>query len=454
MRAVYLDNNATTRVAPEVVAAMLPCLTEDFGNPSSVHDFGATSRLALKEARERVRALLGAAFREEILFTSGGTEADNTAILGALEATDERNEIVVSAVEHPAVLALCSHLERTRHVKVHRIPVDALGGLDRARYRAALSRRVALASIMWANNETGVVFPVEELAEEAKAVGALFHTDAVQAVGRLPIALRGTAIDMLSLSAHKLHGPKGVGALYVRRGAPFRSLMLGGNQERGRRGGTENTPGIVGLGKAAEMATSRLRGDAARMRALRDRLEASLLGQIQGGRDRAAAQPRRGRRLFRGRLLRRLASSLARRARDVRPRRRRRWRDALFAVARQRRRRHRPGDRDAAFDRRAVASPFARAGNRCRLAFRRAGLCLSARRRDESRSTTQPCAMANRRPASPSPSPRRSPSPKRSLRRAFLNSKPAPRRWATKRSRRFAPYPGSNSASGFWRGAA
>ncbi len=280
MRAVYLDNNATTRVAPEVVAAMLPCLTEDFGNPSSVHDFGATSRLAIKEARERVRALLGAALREEILFTSGGTEADNTAILAALESADGRNEIVVSAVEHSAVLALCSHLERTRHIKVHRIPVDALGRLDRARCRAALSRRVALVSIMWANNETGVVFPVEELAEEAKSVGALFHTDAVQAVGRLPIAVRETAIDMLSLSAHKLHGPKGVGALYVRRSAPFRPLILGGNQERGRRGGTENTPGIVGLGKAAEMATARLRGDAARMRALRDRLETSLIARI------------------------------------------------------------------------------------------------------------------------------------------------------------------------------
>jgi cysteine desulfurase len=280
MRAVYLDNNATTRPDPEVVAAMLTCLTEDFGNPSSVHDFGSLSRIALKQAREKVRALLGAAFREEILFTSGGTEADNTAILGALDAADGRNEIIVSAVEHPAVLALCSHLERTRRIKVHRIPVDALGRLDRGRYRAALSHKVALVSIMWANNETGVVFPVEELAKEAKAVGALFHTDAVQAVGRLPIALRETAIDMLSLSAHKLHGPKGVGALYVRRDVPFRSLILGGNQERGRRGGTENTPGIVGLGKAAEMATSRLRGDAARMRALRDRLEASLMARI------------------------------------------------------------------------------------------------------------------------------------------------------------------------------
>ena len=280
MRAVYLDNNATTRPDPEVVAAMLTCLTEDFGNPSSVHDFGSMSRIALKQAREKVRALLGAAFREEILFTSGGTEADNTAILGALEAADGRNEIIVSAVEHPAVLALCSHLERTRRVKVHRIPVDGLGRLDRARYRAALSRKVALVSIMWANNETGVVFPVEDLAKDAKSVGALFHTDAVQAVGRLPIALRETAIDMLSLSAHKLHGPKGVGALYVRRDVPFRSLILGGNQERGRRGGTENTSGIVGLGKAAEIATARMRGDAARMRALRDRLEASLLAQI------------------------------------------------------------------------------------------------------------------------------------------------------------------------------
>jgi cysteine desulfurase len=280
MRAVYLDNNATTRPDPEVVAAMLTCLTEDFGNPSSAHDFGTTSRLALKQARERVRALLGAAFSEEILFTSGGTEADNTAILGALEAVNGRDEIIVSAVEHSAILALCSHLERTRRVKVHRIPVDALGRLDRTRYRAALSCKVALASIMWANNETGAVFPVEELAEEAKAVGALFHTDAVQAVGRLPIAVRETAIDMLSLSAHKLHGPKGAGALYVRRDVPFRSLILGGNQERGRRGGTENTPGIVGLGKAAEMATSRLRGDAARMRALRNRLEVSLLTRI------------------------------------------------------------------------------------------------------------------------------------------------------------------------------
>jgi cysteine desulfurase len=282
MRIVYLDNNATTRTDVEVVAAMLPYFTEHFGNPSSAHDFGAMSRLALKQAREKTRALIGASFSEEILFTSGGTEADNTAILGAIEGADGRDEIVVSAVEHPAVLALIARLERARRIRVHRIPVDAMGRLDRDRYRAVLSRKVALVSIMWANNETGVVFPVEELAEEAKAVGALFHTDAVQAVGRAPIAVRETAIDMLSLSAHKLHGPKGVGALYVRRGAPIHPLILGGSQERGRRAGTENAPGIVGLGKAAEIAATRRRGDAARMRALRDRLEASLTARIPG----------------------------------------------------------------------------------------------------------------------------------------------------------------------------
>ncbi len=280
MRPVYLDNNAATAADPEVVAAMLPYFDERFGNASSAHDFGATSRRAVKKARDKTRALIGAAYDEEIVFASGGTEADNAAILGALDSRQGRDEIVVSAIEHPAILALASHLERTRRAKVHVIPVDRQGRLDRERYRAALTPKVVLVSIMWANNETGVLFPVEELAEEAKAVGALFHTDAVQAVARLPIALKETAIDMLSLSAHKLHGPKGVGALYVRRGAPFRPLILGGGQERGRRGGTENTPAIVGLGKAAEIAIQRLRGDAARMRALRDRLEATLTARI------------------------------------------------------------------------------------------------------------------------------------------------------------------------------
>ncbi len=281
MRPVYLDNNATTRVDPAVVAAMLPYFTEHYGNPSSAHAFGGPSRQAMKAAREQVAALAGAGFSDEILFTSGGTESDNTAIRAGLAANPGRDEVVVSAVEHPAVLALVRLLEGEGRIKAHFIPVLPCGCLDRERYRAALSPRVAVVSIMWANNETGVVFPVEALAEEAKAVGAVFHTDAVQAAGREPIELGGSAIDLLSMSAHKLHGPKGVGALYVRRGFKLAPLIAGGRQERARRGGTENVPGVVGFGKAAEIAAPRLRGDAARMRALRDRLESGLVGRIR-----------------------------------------------------------------------------------------------------------------------------------------------------------------------------
>ncbi len=281
MRPVYLDNNATTRVDPEVVTAMLPYLTEHFGNPSSLHAFGAPGRKGMKTARDRVAALVGAAFADEVLFTSGGTESDNTAIRAALAANPDRNEVVVSAVEHPAVLALVKELEAEGRIKAHVIPVLTCGCLDRERFRAALSSRVALVTVMWANNETGVIFPVEALAEEAKAVGAVFHTDAVQAAGRAPIDLKRSAIDLLSLSSHKLHGPKGVGALYVRRGLEFAPMIHGGRQERARRGGTENVPGIVGFGKAAEIAGPRLHGDAARMRALRDRLESDLIGRIR-----------------------------------------------------------------------------------------------------------------------------------------------------------------------------
>ncbi len=281
MRPVYLDNNATTRVAPEVVAAMLPYLTEHFGNPSSLHAYGSASRRAIRTAREQAAALVGAAFADEILFSSGGTESDNTAIRAALAASPDRNEVVVSAVEHAAVLALVKELEAEGRIKAHIIPVLTCGCLDRERFRAALSSRVALVTVMWANNETGVIFPVEALAEEAKAVGAVFHTDAVQVAGRAPINLKRSAIDLLSLSAHKLHGPKGVGALYVRRGLKFAPMIHGGRQERARRGGTENVPGIVGFGQAAEIAVPRLRGDAARMRALRDRLESDLVGRIR-----------------------------------------------------------------------------------------------------------------------------------------------------------------------------
>lgn len=278
---VYFDNNATTRVDPHVVEAMLPFFTEQFGNASSMHVFGTNVGTAVKKARGQLRTLIGAERDEEIVFTSGGTESDNAAILSALEASPRRREIVVSAVEHPAVLSLAAWLEKNRGIRVHMMPVDDQGRLDLAAYEAALSDRVAVVSIMWANNETGVIFPVAALAEKAKAVGALFHTDAVQAVGKLPIDLRSTAIDMLSLSGHKLHAPKGIGALYVRRAVPFKPQIKGGHQERNRRAGTENTPGIIGLGKAAELAAAHMDEENTRVRALRDRLEQGLVERIR-----------------------------------------------------------------------------------------------------------------------------------------------------------------------------
>lgn len=281
MRQVYLDNNATTCVDPRVVAAMLPFFTGQFGNPSSMHAFGSEVGAAVQRARRQVQALLGAEFDHEIVFTSGGTESDNAALLSALETQGgQRTEIVTSAVEHPAVLALCAHLEKTRGVKVHRIPVDARGRLDIDAYRRALGPKTAIASIMWANNETGTLFPVELLAELAHEAGALFHTDAVQAVGKVPMDLSASEIDLLSLSGHKLHGPKGIGALYVRRGVRFRPLLRGGHQERGRRAGTENTTGIIGLGEAAELALAALGEETTRVRDLRDRLENGLLQRI------------------------------------------------------------------------------------------------------------------------------------------------------------------------------
>lgn len=279
-RPIYLDSNATTRTDPEVVAVMLPFFTERFGNASSTHDFGATVSGAVKKARQHLQALLGAAHDHEIVFTSGGTESDNAAILSALEAEPGRDEIVTSAVEHPAILSLVGYLEKSRGVKVHRIGVDAKGRLDVEAYREALGPRTALASIMWANNETGTLFPVEMLARLAREAGTLFHTDAVQAVGRVRIDLERTEIDMLSLSGHKLHGPKGIGALYVRKGVKFRPLIRGGRQERGRRAGTENVPGIVGLGKAAELAQAGLVAEQIHVRSLRDRLEMGVLQQV------------------------------------------------------------------------------------------------------------------------------------------------------------------------------
>jgi cysteine desulfurase len=280
MRPVYLDNNATTRVDPAVVEAMLPFFTEQFGNPSSMHAFGARVGGAVKEARAKLANLLGAAHDHEVVFTSGGTESDNAAILSALEALPGRDEVVTSVVEHPAILSLCEWLEKSGRAKVHLIGVDRQGRLDLEAYRAALSERTAIVSFMWANNETGTLFPVVELAELAKEAGALFHTDAVQAVGKIPIDLKSTAIDMLSLSGHKLHGPKGIGALYVKKGTRFKSLLKGGHQERGRRAGTENTPAIVGLGVAADLAVAGMAEETTRVKALRDRLEKGLLQRI------------------------------------------------------------------------------------------------------------------------------------------------------------------------------
>ncbi|MGD9540671.1 cysteine desulfurase NifS [Methylocystis sp.] len=280
MTRVYLDNNATTRVDSRVVEKMLPYFADAFGNASSTHLFGEEVSTAVREARRSVQALVGAAHDHEIVFTSGGTESDNAAILAGLAAREGRDEIVISAVEHPAILSLTEHLRDKQGVRIHVIGVDESGRLDIKAYRAALGPKTAIVSIMWANNETGTLFPVASLAELAHEAGALFHTDAVQAVGKTSIDVKSTKIDFLALSAHKLHGPKGVGALYVRKGTKFSPLIRGGHQERTRRGGTENTPGIVGLGMAAEIARAGLEEEAAQVGALRDRLESRILNEI------------------------------------------------------------------------------------------------------------------------------------------------------------------------------
>ncbi|MBQ8706517.1 MAG: cysteine desulfurase NifS [Succinivibrionaceae bacterium] len=277
---VYLDNNATTRVAPEALEEMMPFLTDVYGNPSSMHDFGTPVSESLALARSRVAGLLGAEKDSEIIFTSCATESDNTAIFSAVQAYPDRREIITSAVEHPAILQPCAYLEE-RGYTVHRVPVNSRGQLDLDFYRSKLSDRVALVSIMWANNETGTVFPVPELARMAREKGILFHTDAVQAVGKLPISLKDTCIDMLSFSGHKLHAPKGVGALYVRFGTRFRNFMRGGHQERGRRAGTENSASIAALGRVCRMAEEYLAsGGADETARLRDRLEQGILSRV------------------------------------------------------------------------------------------------------------------------------------------------------------------------------
>ncbi|ASY80051.1 cysteine desulfurase NifS [Pectobacterium polaris] len=275
MKNIYLDNNATTRLDPMVLEAMMPFLTDYYGNPSSIHDFGAPCRGALERARQQVASLLGARYDSEIIFTSCATEATSTAIHSAVALAPERREIITSAVEHPATLEVCEHLARQGYT-IHQVGVSAQGELDMAQYRALLSDRVALVTVMWANNETGVLFPVREMASLAHEQGALFHCDAVQAVGKIPIVLSSCDIDMLSCSAHKIHGPKGVGCLYLRRSTRFRPLLRGGHQERGRRAGTENIAGIVGMGSACELADVHLPMMSAAVEPLRDRLQKGL----------------------------------------------------------------------------------------------------------------------------------------------------------------------------------
>ncbi len=278
---IYMDNNATTRVAPEVVDVMMPYFSEQYGNPSSMHNFGGKVMSAVSEARDKIAALLGAD-ADEIVFTSCGTESDSTALLSALKSNPDKRHIVTTRVEHPAIKNLAENLRSlTGHkYRVTQLSVASDGTLDLDEYEKALDDETAIVSIMWANNETGVIFPIEKMCKMAKDRDILFHTDAVQAVGKIPINLKEIPIDFLSLSGHKLHAPKGIGVLYVRRGTPFAPFMIGGHQEHGRRGGTENVASIVGLGKACELAAAHMAEENDQVRKLRDKLEKNLLESV------------------------------------------------------------------------------------------------------------------------------------------------------------------------------
>ena len=282
---IYVDNNATTAVAPEVLEAMLPFLTANYGNPGSIHTFGGSVAKDVENARLKIAELLNADHRNpdgeatEIIFTSCGTESDNAAIWSALLTNPERKKVIASKVEHPAILNLGRELERRGYI-FETIPVDGNGRIDLEALENALDDNTAIVSVMYANNEIGNIYPVEKIAEMAHRYGALFHTDAVQAVGKVPIDLASSNIDMLSCSGHKLHAPKGIGVLYVRRGIRFRPFIVGGHQEKARRGGTENVASIVALGKAAELAKANMAEEVEYLSMLRDRLEAGLLERI------------------------------------------------------------------------------------------------------------------------------------------------------------------------------
>lgn len=279
MRTVYLDNNATTRPAPEVVEAMRPYFEELWGNPSSMHTFGGQVAKPVAEAREQVASFINAERAEEILFNGCATEGDNHALFGVAAAWGKPGTIITSRVEHPAVLGPCLRLREMGHTVVE-VGVDGEGRFDMEAYEAALAANPGpkLVSVMWANNETGVIFPIKEIAEKGKAAGATVHTDAVQAAGKVPLDVREVPVDLLTIAGHKMHAPKGIGMLYIRRGTRIKPFVIGGHQERGRRGGTENVPYIIGLAKACELSAAAFTdGSHERMARLRDKLEAGLL---------------------------------------------------------------------------------------------------------------------------------------------------------------------------------
>ncbi len=274
---IYLDNNATTKIDDDVLAAMLPYLSIYYGNPSSMHTFGGQVGRGVRQARTQVASLLGAE-DSEIIFTSCGTEGDNAAILAALKAQPNKKHIITTEVEHPAILNLCRRLEKDGYTVTY-LSVNDKGQLDLDELEASLTGNTAVVSVMYANNETGVIFPIEQIGQIVKEYGALFHVDAVQAVGKIPLNMKTSTIDLLTLSGHKIHAPKGIGALYVRKGVRFRPLLIGGHQERGRRGGTENVAGIVALGEAAKLAQQHLASVTWEKR-LRDKLERGILNSI------------------------------------------------------------------------------------------------------------------------------------------------------------------------------
>ena len=278
MKTIYVDNNATTRVSESVLEEMLPFFRESYGNPSSMHTFGGSVAADITKARERVASLINAA-PEEIIFTSCGTESDSTAIRATIEAYPDKKHLITSRVEHPAIKNLFEHLSKKGY-SVSFVPVDKKGNLDLDYLYEQLTPETAIVSIMWANNETGVIYPVDEIAAADLEKGVVFHTDAVQAVGKLEVDVKRTPVDMLSLSGHKIHAPKGVGALYLKKGTKFSPFLIGGHQEHGRRGGTENVASLVGLGKAAELAKAQLADAPQKIAALRDKLEKNLLERI------------------------------------------------------------------------------------------------------------------------------------------------------------------------------